>query len=73
MCQLKKEHRAQITEQKAKDQSKLKELREALPKAWNDTPRYLELLRQQRIIEGRIHLAKLKLENLRKGKEVLAA
>lgn len=73
MNQLKAEHIAKIRRNMETDQILLTAVEQDLPKAWKDVPKYLELLRKKRIIEGRIHIAKLKISNLEKGKEVLAA
>lgn len=73
MCNLKAEHIAQMKQRLSSDLNKLEEVQQCLMDSWSDVDKYIQLLRERRIVEGRIFISKIKISNLQKGKEVLSA
>ena len=72
MCKLKKEQIKRLKAQKEKDLTELKSLQLQQADAWKETDRFLELLREKRILEGRIFNTNTKIRNLERGKKLLA-
>jgi len=72
MCKLKKEQIKELKAQKERDLTELKSLQLQQSDAWKETDRFLDLLREKRILEGRIFNTNTKIRNLERGKKLLA-
>ena len=73
MGNLRAEDIAEIKQRLSNDVKKLEQIQQELIASWSDVNQYILILRERRILEGRIFIHRIKISNLQKGREVLSA